>query len=181
MAYRSSVTKPTGISPFYVLYGRQMNLGIDLTLINEFEKSADIQKYVSDLLPKLKLTHEIVQQNLKDSNVFSKAHYVKNSKEFNFDLGSKVLLFDATTKKGECAKLKRRWRGPFLITDKSDDNLLYKLRHRITVKELKPFIHINRLKLFNEERNKFYTRHNMLVPDNNVDKQQSTADTAKSW
>jgi len=162
MSYRASVTAVSGISPYYTLFGRQMNLGIDVVLLNEFEKAPDVQAYTRDLIPKLKLTHDIVKQNLENSNLRSKANYDKKSEEPAFELGSKVLLHDPTTKKNECPKLKKRWKGPYMITDKSDNGLLYKLRDCSSGKEVRSYIHSNRLKTFNENRDTFFTRH--MIP-----------------
>jgi len=100
-----------------------------------------------------------VRENLKDSNESSKHVYDRKSKEPNFELGSKVLLHDPTTKKGECLKLKQRWKGPYLIVDKDDNGLLYKLRHCTTGNEQTSMVHSNRLKAFNEDKEAFYNRN----------------------
>ena len=111
-----------------------MNLGIDIGLIQDVEKSPVIQTYTANLLPKLKLTHSLLQKNLQDQAVTMKKSYDATSEEPKLPLGSKVWVHDPTTKIGECAKLKRRWDGPYLIVDKTDDGLSYKLRHCETAK-----------------------------------------------
>jgi len=84
-----------------------------------------------------------------------------------------VLLHDPTTRKGECPKLKQRWRGPYIIVAKSDDGLLYKLRHCETGKEQRSMIHSNRIKAYNEDIEVFYTR-NQIQPST-----QSQADSSQ--
>ena len=58
MSYRATVETPLGISTFHVLYGREMNTGIDIQLLQELEKSPDLQTHTANLVPKLKMTHE---------------------------------------------------------------------------------------------------------------------------
>ena len=181
MSYRGTATLPTGVSPHYVLFGREMNLGIDITLMNEFHKAPDIQSYTAELLPRLKLTHDIIKQNLQDSQVKMKKYYDVKSEEPKFEIGSKVLLHDPTTKQGESPKFKRRWMGPYMIIHKSDDGLLYKLRHCDTGREQRSMIHGNRLKAYNDDRDLFYNRHNIVKPihKQNSDLCQPNADSGE--
>jgi len=47
---------------------------------------------------------------------------------------------------------KRRYKGPYFTVGRSDDKLLYKLRHCEIGKELRSMVHSNRLKAFNEDK-----------------------------
>jgi len=51
--------------------------------------------------------HEAIQENLKDSNITFERTYDRNSRDPDIVLGSKGLMHDLTTKKGECSKLKK--------------------------------------------------------------------------
>jgi len=62
------VTVSTNISPYRVLFGRDMKTAIDGALLAEWEGSADVERYTGELIPKLKLTKEISRQNLQDRN-----------------------------------------------------------------------------------------------------------------
>ena len=159
MSYRASVTSSTGVSPYYAIYGREMQLGIDLQLLQEMEKSTDLQSYTSELIPRLRMTHDIIQQNLKDNNDEMKRRYDQNTQTPNFQLGDKVMVFQPAIKKSECAKLKSLWSGPSLIVYKSDDGLSYKLKNCVTGKESHSFVHSNRLKPFNEDRDLLYSKY----------------------
>ena len=175
MSYRANVATPLGVSPHYALFGRPMTVGIDTMLLTDMETSPDIQRYTAELIPRLKIVQDAVRENLKDSNVSSKQVYDRKSKEPNFELGSTVLLHDPTTKKGECPKLKQRWKGPYLIVDKDNNGLLYKLRHCTTGKEQRSVVHSNRLKAFNEDKEAFYDR-NSPEPANVPSSTQSQTD-----
>jgi len=91
------------------------------------------------------------------SNVF----YYRNTKTPEIAVGSKVLLQCDVLKPGESPKFHKVWCGPYLVTSKSDDGLLYKLRHCSTGKEPRAAIHANRLKLFQDDRDSCFLRHNI--------------------
>jgi len=175
MAYRASVAVPLKTSPFAALFGRQMNLGFDAAVLAEWAKAPDINTYTANLLPKLKAVQEVVQENLRDSGVTNKAVYDRKAEQPSFALGCKVFLHDPTTKTGECPKLKRRWTGPYWVVGKSDDGLLYKIRHCQTGKPQRSQIHANRLKLCNEDRDIFYAK-NKIVSEGVSDDQPSQRD-----
>jgi len=62
------------------------------------------------------------------------------------------------------------------VVGKSDDGLLYKLRHCQTGKPQRSQIHANRLKLCNEDRDIFYAK-NKIVSEGVSDDQPSQRDT----
>ena len=117
MSYRSTVSMAIGMSPYHALFGREMVTGIDTNLLQDFSKSPNIQSYMTQLVPRLQLTHEIIQQNLRDGQAKSKLYYDKTSAEPQIQVGQKVLMHDPTTKIGECPKFKRRWTGPYMIVE----------------------------------------------------------------
>ena len=100
MSYRATVSSSIGTSPFYALYGREMRLGIDVNLLQEFEKAPVMHVHMTNLVPKLKLTHDMIQQNLQDKNVVAKQYYDKWSEVISLQIGDKMLLHDPTTKIG---------------------------------------------------------------------------------
>jgi len=104
MSYRSTVSMAIGMSPYHALFGREMVTGIDANLLQEFPKSPNIQSYMTHLVPRLQLTHKIIQQNLRDGQIKSKQYYDKTSEEPEIQVGQKVLMHDPTTKIGECPK-----------------------------------------------------------------------------
>ena len=64
-----------GTSPYHALYGREMVTGIDANLLLDFSKSPNMQSYMTHLVPRLKLTHDIIQQNLRDGQIKSKQRH----------------------------------------------------------------------------------------------------------
>jgi len=80
MSYRASVATPLGVSPHFALYGRQMNVSIDITLMTDMETAPGVQRYTAELIPKLKIVQQAVQENLTDSNVACKTCMIGNLK-----------------------------------------------------------------------------------------------------
>ena len=103
-ALRATVSIPLGISPFQPPFGRQMTVGIDLTLLKEVESASNAQSYAADLASKLRVTQEVIDKNMKDRAIRSKVVYDKNAKEQQISVGSKVLLFNDTLKATESPK-----------------------------------------------------------------------------
>jgi len=166
-AFRATVSIPLGISPFQALFGRQITVGFDLALLKEFESGSDVQAYAADLTSKVRLTQEVIQQNMTDRAVRSKIFYDKNTKEPQITVGSKVLLFNDALKIGESPKFHNNWTGPYLVVSRSDNGLLYRLRHCTSGKEPRAAIHANRLKPYDDDRDRFFLRHNIKPQQKN--------------
>jgi len=98
---------------------------------------------------------------MKDRAARSKVFYDKFTKEPQISVGYKVLLFNDTLKVGESAKFHKNWTGPYLVVSKSDNGLLYTLRHCSTGREPGAAVHANRLKPYKDDRNTFLLRHNI--------------------
>jgi len=56
------------MSPYRVLFGREMKTAIDSVLLAEWEGSANVERYTGELIPKLKLTEDITRQKLQERN-----------------------------------------------------------------------------------------------------------------
>ena len=157
-SYRASTTTSLGFSPFEVLYGRKMRTPIDTSLINDIRTSPNIDAYLQQMLPKIELTRQIARENIEQCNDRTQFYYNQDSAYPSYAIGQKVLLYDPVTNKGVCKKLKRRWTGPYFITA-TGDGYVYKLRHCESGKDVKAFVHSNRLRPFNESRDNFHTRN----------------------
>jgi len=66
LSYRATVAIPLGIAPFQALFGRPMDLGIKLALLIEYESAPTTQFFTTDLISKIKMTQEIIQENMRE-------------------------------------------------------------------------------------------------------------------
>jgi len=64
-------------------------------------------------------------------------------------------------KAAESPKFHKKWTGPYLVVSRSDDGLLYRLRHCTSGKEPRAAVHANRLKPYQDNRDTFFLRHNI--------------------
>ena len=143
-----------GLSPFEIMYGRQMNLEVDWSLMATDTAKINLATQAAEMRPKLAILHEIAMQNVKESAERHGKDYNKNSWEPPFKNGSKVLLYDPAVKRGQSSKLQIKWKGPFYVVQ-TLDKYNYKLKELKTGKELKRPVHANRLRLVRELDNDY--------------------------
>ena len=95
-----------------------MNTAFDMTLWPQGELPADAEAFMKGLLPRLKLTEQLAQENTRICQETSKAQYDKNSKIPEYKVGEKVWLRDMKRVVGQSPKMKRAFVGPYIITQK---------------------------------------------------------------
>jgi O-acetyl-ADP-ribose deacetylase (regulator of RNase III) len=152
LAYRASATSNTHLSPHEVVFGRPMQLPIDYSLHTGNDNA--IHNYMSDIRTKLDIYGQIAMQNVADSAQQHSKKHNSDAVHPKFKKGDKVLLHDPTTHKTECAKLKIRWIGPYLISDVLD-NFNYRLVHLESGKNIRRPVHASRLRLVVEMDNDY--------------------------
>jgi len=114
MAYRAtSANASTEFSPFFIFYGREMRLGIDSELLaTQVPGTTTADQYINKMIPKLKLIRQIAEENVKRHQIQYKARYDDNARTFSYKPGDKCWVYDPSTPKGKCKKLKLRWGQP---------------------------------------------------------------------
>ncbi|CAG2197901.1 unnamed protein product [Mytilus edulis] len=141
LAYRSSEHESLGTSPCSMLFGREVNLPVDLILGRpETEKSPLHLKtvYAYELSQKLEVIHK-----LKLSSDRMKRNYDVGTKMQTFDVGDPVWLHNPRRVKGLCPKLQNNWEGPYIVVNKLND-VIYRIQKG---PKMKPkVVHQDRLK-----------------------------------
>ena len=157
MGYRSTCTSNSGLSPHEVFYGRPFRLPITLSLMDEVPAVPNLESYVTQLEPKLAILREIAQQNVDENAKRLRDQKNKTATSTTFRNGQKVFLHDPTTKTGQNAKLKRRYTGPFIVTE-TLENHNFKLKHLVSGTELKRPVHASRMRPLKEMDNDYRLR-----------------------
>lgn len=148
MAIRMSPsTQSSDLAPYQILFGKEMYLPFDTSLIPKDGMNQDAKTHVTNLMKHLKLVREIATQNIQHARQKQKEQYDKTSKEPNFSVGQSVLLHKPHVPKGLSPKLHNPWDGPYYITAECPNNT-YSLRKCSNTKAVKSRIHANRLKHF---------------------------------
>ncbi|KAK3082682.1 hypothetical protein FSP39_002465 [Pinctada imbricata] len=128
MAYRSSVHSSSGVTPCNMMFGREINIPIDLALgrPNASENVSQSQ-YVQKLEEKLLGVHEFARGDLQMSSDVMKRNYDVNASLHDYNPGDMVWLFSPNRKVGLCPKLQRHWDGPYRVIEKMSD-LVYRIQ-----------------------------------------------------
>ena len=178
MAMRMSPsTQSSLMSPFHLVFGREMNLPFDTSLIPKDGLSTEAKVHVDNLMRHLKTTREIATQNVKTAQDRQKQQHDKKAEVPTFRLGEYVMLHSTRVPKGLSPKLHPPWDGPFYITNVGPNNT-YKLRRCSTHKELTSPVHANRLKIYHnpEHRRQLDPPLNNPPDDNHIPSQENNND-----
>ncbi|VDI75512.1 Hypothetical predicted protein [Mytilus galloprovincialis] len=146
LAYQSSEHESLGTSPCSLLFGREVNLPVDLVLGRpETEKSLLYLKtiYAYELSQKLEVIHKFARNKLKLSSDRMKRNYDVGTKMQTFDAGDPVWLHNPRRVKGLCPKLQNNWEGPYIVVNKLND-VIYRIQKGPKTKP--KVVHQDRLK-----------------------------------
>ena len=130
LAYRSSIHESIGESPVCMLFGRDIQLPIDLMLGKPPVEVSDLVSgvaYVDDLNDTLCEIHDVAREKLLQASDWQKKAYDLKKNFKNYEVGDTVYLHSPSRKKGTSAKLHSPWNGPFLVTARISD-LVYQIQ-----------------------------------------------------
>ena len=147
-AHRTSVLDAIGDSPFYVLYGREPRLPIDVKYLPPAadDLSTSVLDYRKRIVEKVELAQNLARENLQRAQQKMKDYYDQKTKEPVFEVGQRVWVYTPRTRKGLSKKLMHNWLGPYRIVEKLSP-VHFKLR-TITNKKVAFSCHANRMKPF---------------------------------
>ena len=144
LAYNSSVQATTGFTPFFLMFGRQVSLPVDVmfgTSTEMSEKSLD--HYAASLQWKLQYAYGLVQQKFKVVQECQKEFYDTTVHGEPYKEGGLAWLYTTVIPKGTHRKFHHPWSGPYCILKK-----LFEVNYRIQnlQSHRKMIVHFNRLK-----------------------------------
>ncbi|CAC5417185.1 unnamed protein product [Mytilus coruscus] len=147
MAFRMTPSASLEFSPFYLVFGKEMNLPLDTSLIPKPGINKNLVHHIKNVLDNLKIARTLATENLKHAQEYQKLHYDKNTELPTFEIQDQVLLYSPKVPVGLSSKLHRKFDRPFYIARKGLIHT-YKLRRCSNNKELKSMINANRLKFY---------------------------------
>ena len=121
-----SVTESTGVSPYLLVYGRELKLPLDIALKKPDKLSPNVETELEDIITKVTLLDKIVKDNIDAYKVKMKQNYDKKSTSLTYRIGQPVWLYLFQLPKNLTGKLQTSWYGPYRIIGKEGFN--YKLR-----------------------------------------------------
>lgn len=123
-AYRSSPQTSTGESPFYLLYGRDPQLPMDIALSAIPDRSLiDVGDYKTLLSSKLSEAWKLARKNVEKAQFRQKKAYDIHTKEDDLEVGDRVFVYMPAQKQCVNHKLVRPFHGPYRIVEKHPSNV----------------------------------------------------------
>ena len=116
-AYRETVHKTTGFSPYHILYGTPMRMPIDQMVRywrgkEEHGQNTTIE-FVETLKANIQVVRDSYEKEIKEKES-QKFYHNRKSVVRNFDVGEYLLVFRPIRK----SKLENQWQGPYIISKK---------------------------------------------------------------
>lgn len=144
LAYRSSVHASTSVTPYKVLFGREIVLPVDIMLNRDSgEPFSSVEEYVARMKDTLATVVEAVKRHQCRAAVQQKRAYDFRANYQFYSEGERVWVRNKLRKRGVCPKLQRRYTGPFIVVERVTD-VLYRMVPEGGGRE--SVIHFNRLK-----------------------------------
>ena len=122
MAYNTSVHASTGFTPFYLMFGREAKLPIDLMYGTGNHKDMPTTEYANQLKKGLEEAYSCAREKLGASHERRKEHYDKQIHGQPFAVGDLVWLHSTVIPPGQSRKLHHPWTGPYKIVEKISDS-----------------------------------------------------------
>jgi len=167
---RSTPHSKIGLSPYEIVFGRCMRLGIpgdpdSVPSSTPPEVLPDRVSFYKWLSTELNRMHEAAKTTREEVKMTDKAKYDKSHKvvEPSWQVGDRVLLLETQVKAGASKVLTRqRFFGPYVIKavvcGRPDVGQAYHLVDETTGKTLRNLVTNDRLKRYNVDRENFNTR-----------------------
>ncbi len=159
-AYRSTpADNSVGFSPFFLLYGREARLPLEVTLGQQMEyHEKTLRDHIHHLVSQLEVFRAVSKQHAEMNQAHMKQRYDENTKDVQYQVGDTVWLYIPATQPGLSKKLMKFWSGPYLLVEQTGP-VNFRVRNLENNKLVSAPVHVNRMK-FAYDR---YTR-----PENHV-------------
>eukprot|EP00112_Aurelia_sp_Birch-Aquarium-sp1_P024198 Seg753.2 transcript_id=Seg753.2/GoldUCD/mRNA.D3Y31 product="Retrovirus-related Pol polyprotein from transposon 412" pseudo=true protein_id=Seg753.2/GoldUCD/D3Y31 len=117
-AYRTAIHDTTKESPFFLMYGRDPHLPIDVILLPRQEHYDNVDDYRTQVVTRLNEARKLAKNNIELFQQCSELRRNKAAELPSFEVGQKVWIFTPNNRKGLSAKLVHNWHGPYRIVEK---------------------------------------------------------------
>lgn len=144
LAYNSSVHPGTGYTPFYLMFGRQARLPVDVAFGTAPQQVVSHDQYAANLRQTLEEAYQTVRTNLGAHLQRQKEIYDRKVHGQPFEKGDMVWLHTPAAKRGKSRKLVCPWAGPYVVVKKLSE-VTYRVQHSQD-KRRRTVVHFDRLK-----------------------------------
>ena len=110
-AYRSKIQESVKIEPFYLVYGRKPVLPMDRE-----EKKISLIERIWEIVEKIpKIQYQAKEEIEKSQRRQKEYHDKRYKRKEEFEIGDKVLYYNAAKDNQWSGKLEEKWKGPYYI------------------------------------------------------------------
>ena len=126
IAYRSAVQSSTGLTPHFMLFGREMRLPLDI-MYRPPEASHSRFDYPNEVRKTLNDAYERARERLHLAHKRKKDYYDRRISGVRLVPGDLVWLWSPVVEKGGAPKFNEPWTGPYTVTKRLSD-ITYKIQ-----------------------------------------------------
>ena len=146
LAYNTSVHPTTGYTPFFLMFGRQARLPIDVMYGLPVEEESSVSQYAAKVQEELRNAFEVVQKRMPGKLKREKELYDRKIHGEPFQEKSLVWLHSPVVKPGSSKKFRLPWSGPYRVVKKLSD-VTYRIQD-LRNKKTRKVVHFDRLKSY---------------------------------
>lgn len=146
-AYRSTpADNSVGFSPFFLLFGREARLPLDVTLLAECNyPNRTVRDHMHNLISQLEVHRAISRRHAESNQAAMKKRYDERTQDVSLQVGDTVWLYIPVTQPGLSRKLMKFWSGPYLLVEQTGP-VNFRVRNLVNNKLLSAPVHVNRMK-----------------------------------
>ena len=104
-AYWVSPNATTGESPFYLLYGRERRLPMDVSLLPPTNLSPSVAEHCARIVQTLEEAKQLIQSNTQRAQLKMKTRYEQSARPIQYMIGQKVWVYTPKHRKGLSTQL----------------------------------------------------------------------------
>jgi len=145
-AYRTAIQESTLEKPFYLMFGRDPQMPVDIALNNVPGIDLSVDDYRSRIIYRVERARKVARENIVRAQKRQQDNYEKLGHPREFMLGDQVWVFTPKVVKGTAKKFAHNWYGPFRVIEKISP-LNYRIRSN-SGKKVEQIVHILRMKKF---------------------------------
>ena len=143
-AYNTSQQESTGFTPFYLMFGRQARIPLDIMYQTPVAEARNVSQYIWTLRKSMQDAYALARDNLQTASYRQKELYDEKIHGKPYKVGDLVWLHNPAMPRGQARKLYCPWTGPYKVV-----KILSKVVYRIQDtrgRRRRKVIHFNRLK-----------------------------------